>query len=268
MRELEDVIRDTNGHGIFQKRLLYAVLAPLYAFLALQALQKYIFLQPPDHWCYHPMAVNLTADELKNWKECYLPKKADNSYHTCKILLPNIPTRWSTTQFLSLENCPSEAFNAIKDDKRRKSILNSVRVASVDEAVNFVVENCDMKWMYDTSQFSKTLVTDLNWFCDKATNIPTVYTVSLVGGLLGGLLYNYLGDRFGRKYVFWCIVGLLILCNILKVFVTSNYYAFLVMILISDSTVMSIYQLPFSVISEISDEEFRPWAILISWVAW
>ena len=185
MKEIEDVINDINGNGKFQKRLLYGLLLPLYIFLALNTMMVFIIFQSPSHWCKHPMASNLTGEALKEWKECYIPKKNDSSYDMCKIVLPNTPLRWNITRTSKTnggdDNCP------VRDYER------------YGDKADVVIEDCRLSWMYDQSEFTRTIVTDLDWVCGDATNVPNLHSIATVGGLLGGLIFSYLGDQFGRE---------------------------------------------------------------------
>ena len=254
MKEIEDVVDDINGNGKFQKRLLYVLLLPLYIFLALNSMMVFIILQSPPHWCNHPMASNLTGDALKEWKDCYIPKNNDSSFDACKIVLPNIPSRWEMTR-----NSNKNGGNYICPVRDYERYGNGADV---------VIEECKLSWMYDQSEFTRTIVTDLNWVCKDAQNVPNLHTIATVGGLLGGLLFSYLGDQFGRKYVFWCSVGILISSILIKTFLVTQYYVFVVFHALAAAVPLSIYQLPISIMSEISNDEFRSWGIMLSWMAW
>ena len=258
MKELEEIINDIKGDGKFQKRLFYLILVPLFIFLALNTMMQYtILFQSPDHWCKHPMAKDLEGDALEEWKSCYIPKneeKKDGSYDMCKIVLPKSPSRWNITQLPKKTNgdleCPVTEYENHGD------------------SANVVVEACQSSWMYDKTEFSRTIVTDLDWVCSDAAIVPNLHSMSTVGGLVGGLVYSYLGDQFGRKYIFWLVVFIYICALLIKTFLVSQYYVFLVFHLVACSAPLSIYQLPVSLISEISNEKFRSLAILLSWMAW
>ena len=257
MKDLEDVINDIKGNGKFQKRMLYMMLLPLYIFLALNSMMVFVIFQSPTHWCSHPMAENLTGEALEEWKECFIPKdkdKNDGSLDMCKIVLPNIPLRWNITQSQNKKNsgniCP------VKELER------------YGDSADVVTESCKYSWSYDQTEFTRTIVTDLDWVCNDASYVPNLHSIATGGGLVGGLIYCYLGDQFGRKYVFWFVVVAYIASLLVKTFFVSSFYVFVTFHAIASSVPLSIYQLPISIISEVSNEEFRSWAILLSWMSW
>ena len=252
MKDLEEVINDIKGNGKFQKRMLYMMLLPLYIFLALNSMMVFIIFQSPTHWCSHPMAENLTGEALEAWKECFIPTdkdKNDGSFDMCKIVLPNEPLRWNRSQFQNKNLCPVKDMKLYGDNG------------------NFITESCKA-WSYDRKEFTRTIVTDLDWVCDNASIVPNLHSTATFGGLLGGLIYCFLGDQFGRKYVFWCVVGAYIGSLLIRIFFVNQFYVFVTFHAIASSAGLSIYQLPISIISEVSNEEFRSWAILLSWMSW
>ena len=257
MKDLEQVINDIKGNGKFQKRLLYMVLFPLYIFLALNTMQVFIVFQAPPHWCNHPMAENLSEEAMEEWKNCYIPKdteKDDGSYDMCKIILPNIPLRWNITQSPKKKNggniCPVKDFEKYGHE------------------ANVITEGCKHSWKYNQNEFTRTIVTDLDWVCDEAQIVPNLHSISTVGGLIGGLVFSYLGDQFGRKYVFWFVLAIYISSLLIKTFFVTQFYVFIVFHAICAASPLSLYQLPISIISEITDDDFRSWAVLLSWLSW
>ena len=98
--------------------------------------------------------------------------------------------------------------------------------------------------------------------------IPAMYTCSKVGSMIGGVGFNYLGDRFGRKPIFWLTTSMVVLLMTVKTFVSQYYYAYAALKILAATTFISIFQLPFSIICEVSDGDYRTWAILVSWLVW
>ena len=256
MKELEDIITEVGGHGTFQKRLLYLILAPVYFLQPLYWMNELFFLHVPSHWCNPPNIGLLNSLNETRFKECYIPRKEiDNSFDTCKILIHK-----NSLQSDSISQQSSLAFNP--------TFCPSTIKAENPLNTDIVETSCQWGWNFDSSEFTRTLVTDLEWFCDNAYIIPAMYTCSKVGSMIGGVGFNYLGDRFGRKPIFWLTTSMVVLFMTVKTFVSKYYYAYAALKILAATTFISIFQLPFSIICEVSDGDYRTWAILVSWLVW
>ena len=95
-----------------------------------------------------------------------------------------------------------------------------------------------------------------------------MYTCSKIGSMIGGVVFNYLGDRFGRKPIFWMTTFMVVIFMTVKTFLYKYYYVYAAFKILASGTFISIFQLPFSIICEVSDGDYRTWAILVSWLVW
>ncbi|KAK7503285.1 hypothetical protein BaRGS_00005550 [Batillaria attramentaria] len=59
-------------------------------------------------------------------------------------------------------------------------------------------EKCD-RWVYDTSLFSKTAITEFDLVCDDSLLGSHSQTSQMVGYFIGVLVFGAIGDKFGRK---------------------------------------------------------------------
>ncbi|XP_069960305.1 organic cation transporter protein-like [Cherax quadricarinatus] len=84
------------------------------------------------------------------------------------------------------------------------------------------------QWVYDTSVFSATTVTQFDLTCEKAWLRPLGGSMYMTGMLLGAIIIGDLADRFGRRKGILVSV-LLYGCSGVICSVSPNYYMFLLM---------------------------------------
>jgi MFS family permease len=77
-----------------------------------------------------------------------------------------------------------------------------------------------------------------------------------------------LGDLVGRRMIFWITTAVVIVFMAGKTFLAPFFPAYLIFKLIAASSYVATYQLPFSIITEITDASYRSWAIGITCVTW
>lgn len=58
---------------------------------------------------------------------------------------------------------------------------------------------CQSGWTYDNTTFKSTLATEWDLVCDKRRVNRATATIFFMGVMLGGAVFGYLSDRFGRK---------------------------------------------------------------------
>lgn len=70
-------------------------------------------------------------------------------------------------------------------------------------------------------------VTDNNWVCDKATRATDLFTLGVVGIIVGVAIFSTIADYKGRKPSFFICVFLMMCISIITVFVSHSYAAYL-----------------------------------------
>ena len=251
MEDLDQIFEEINGHGKFQKILLYLVFGPMFAFLPLAWNVELLLLNEPEHWCYHQMTDGLNETELALWKKCYVPK--DTANKSCRIYLPDVYTPenedafWNQTSF---DGCPWKDVSTESGEVVRKS------------------SPCKRDWRFEDSEFKRTLVTDYKWVCNTSHRVPEQYTFSQVGILIGSMGLNYLADRYGRKIMIWISLTTIVVPMLAKTFLAQYYYLYTTLNLIVYSGVIAVYQIPTSMLMEVVDESYRSWAMMYTWLIW
>ena len=258
MKDLENIIDEVGGQGIYQQRLLYLVLSPLFFLLPLSWMTEVFYLSVPDHWCFHPMTEHLNETELKAWKKCFLIENADGSFDGCKIPLPNISNFddvWSM----------SSSIDVIMDDACPERKWESLRISNYD----IINATCEKGWSFDQSEFTRTIPTDQKWVCnDKHDYVADLYTYGQAGGIIGGVLFSYIADRFGRRLTFWITTAIICVFMTAKTFLVDQYTVYVILKVVAAACYVSTYQLPATLITEVADPAYRSWTILITWIMW
>ena len=249
MKELDEILVEINGHGKFQKILLYLIFGPISTFLPFAWNAEFLLLHQPHHWCHHQMTKGLNDTELSLWKKCYLPQDPVNK--SCHIYLPDVyetPEKedefWNQTSF---NGCP---WNNISSKNFRKS------------------STCKRDWTYDKSEFQRTVVTDLNWVCNNSGRVQEQYSFNPIGILIGSMGWAYLSDLYGRVKMFWISLTMIVVPLLAKTFLAQYYYVYSILNIIIYSGCFTVYQIPTSMLVEFVDESYRTWAVMYTWLIW
>ena len=262
MEDLDRIFEEINGHGKFQKILLYFVFGPMFAFLPLAWNVELLLLNQVDHWCYHPMTDGLNETELNNWKACFLPIiNEQNKSSSCEINIPTY-TKGNEDNFwdksLNWNTNPKCPWKNTFDQFKNESSENELKYRS----------SCKRNWSYDNSEFKRTLVSDLNWVCNDSNRVQEQFTYSQVGILIGSMGLNFLADRYGRKTMLWISLAIVVIPMLAKTFLVQYYYMYTILNLIVYSGVIAVYQIPTSMLMEVVDESYRSWTMMYTWLIW
>ena len=247
MKELEEIIEEVGGSGRYQKRLLYVVLGPLFFILPLAAVNEIFSLNVPEHWCSHAMQKELDYNETQEWKECFLPPETkpngEMGFSSCKMYQGQGRNwRWRTWR-KDLE-CPKYT-----------------------DIGNKVVD-CPHGWSFSKENFERTAVTDNEWVCENSAAVPHIYAAGTAGAFLGTLVFNYASDAFGRKFIVWITISMIVVFGLIRSFISHIFWLYLALKIIKNSAVIATFQIPFSIMAELADKRYRSWTIGVTAMLW
>uniref|UniRef100_A0A336MA72 CSON007857 protein n=1 Tax=Culicoides sonorensis TaxID=179676 RepID=A0A336MA72_CULSO len=167
----DELLPHVGEYGLYQV-ILFLLLCPFLFFLAFVFMsQMFITLVPNDHWCEINGLKNYDLTDIQI-KEIFIPKIKDNQYSRC--------TRYDVD--------PSKVLNGG---------INMTEIALSQKSWDVI--ECNSGWKYNRTEVSYwSLGMEFNWVCDQAYYPNVAISVYYVGAILGGLLFGYLSDHYGR----------------------------------------------------------------------
>ncbi|XP_053568753.1 solute carrier family 22 member 7 [Bombina bombina] len=164
----EDVLAEVGVFGKFQIVSLIILCLPR-LILPLHFLLHIFISAVPPHYCATGAMRAIENGSQKSPLYIYIPKEADGSYSSCKMYAQ------PQTHLM---------FNRSRQD------INST-----------VVQNCDQGYVFDTSTYTSTTVTQWDLVCEKKGLNQASATFFFIGLTVGSIISGYLSDRFGRRKI-------------------------------------------------------------------
>ncbi|XP_069178058.1 organic cation transporter protein-like isoform X2 [Procambarus clarkii] len=142
-----------------------------------------------------------------------------------------------------------------------RSLLNDTTDHCAEDAFSNSTVPCS-EWVYDTSLFTSTTVSEFELTCDKAWLGPLAGSMYMVGMLVGAITIGDVADRFGRKIGILISVLLLGGGGILSA-VSPNYIMFLLMRLFTGAGGVGLFQVTFVLAVEFVGARYRTFCGII-----
>ncbi|XP_069955570.1 organic cation transporter protein-like [Cherax quadricarinatus] len=170
--------------------------------------QKYVFgISCLGYFIPAMSVISMTFTDNPVKYRCAVPNCDDNSTNYMEIF-----TKWAIPE---------------GDQCLVWTIKNNITDQCQPDVFSNSTTSCS-QWVYDTSLFSATTVTQYDLTCEKAWLRPLAGSMYMTGMLVGAIVIGDLADRFGRKIGILVSALLLGTGGVLST-VPSNYYIFLLM---------------------------------------
>ncbi|XP_072014758.1 organic cation transporter protein-like [Amphiura filiformis] len=232
----EDILEKIGVFGRYQQRL-YLVIC-LRGFCSGMITLMHVFLAGEmDHWCQTPELdiVNCTKWSLDK-DQCIEAKRS--------VATP--PARSDSSY--EYENCKRYNLTGIEPSDWFPGWVTS-------NVTNDTLQ-CDAGWIYDTSQFKTSIVTDFDLVCAKKSLPDLAQSMYFVGVLFSSTFVGAFSDKFGRYKVFLFLIttGAFIIC---MTGLSNSYAMFIIIRALTGVTFFSSNVVGFTLISEIVSPAWR-----------
>ncbi|XP_026475528.1 carcinine transporter-like [Ctenocephalides felis] len=170
--DFDDVLPHIGEFGVYQK-VLFLLMIPYAFFVAfVYFTQIFITVAPEEHWCYVPELAHLTAEERLN------------------LAIPRAAPGEGDKAF-TYSQC-------VRYDVNFTELLENGTLDLVPNP-NWPVRPCDQGWEFDFSEIPYASITaEMEWVCQNAALPSFAQAIFFCGAIVGGLLFGWVADRYGR----------------------------------------------------------------------
>lgn len=251
--DFDDIIDDLGGLGKYQKRLLYFLLGPLFFIMPFPLLHQVFVLHTPLFDCLHPEHISHETVGINKtvWQDLFVPKEMLPTYE----MGPSVCNYYNYSQEM-IDYIKVNYEGLLLDTNATKKIQSDAKLAACSS------------WSYDTSEFTDTAVTENDWVCQKAHYTPDLFTLAVVGLILGTFVFSAVADFFGRKTSFYVGTATVIVFTLCMLPVSHNFQIFAFFKVMAAFGMLPLFQSPLNILCEISNISKRGYVICYACIAW
>ncbi|CAH1169608.1 unnamed protein product [Phaedon cochleariae] len=162
--EFDDLLPYIGEFGIYQK-ILFVLMIPFAFSVAFVYFAQIFITIVPEHWCWVPELANLTAEQRRAFA---IPLGSDGRHDSCSMYDVN----FTELQSRGLLDKPDPSWKVVA---------------------------CRHGWEYNYTEVPySSISTEQDWVCDNSALPSTAQAIFFCGAILGGLVFGWIADRFGR----------------------------------------------------------------------
>ncbi|XP_026479557.1 carcinine transporter-like [Ctenocephalides felis] len=229
----DKVMQSVGDDGAFQKRFNYFYNTAMVALTVMPYINIVMMMAVPDHWCHVP-GRNETNYSLEEWKALTLPReynsKGQIDYSSCNMYNKS----WS------------EETNKIESQ----------------------IIPCQHGYEYDRTWYLSTAPSDQDWVCDRELYVTNTFAIGRAGEVIGTFIFGQLGDRIGRRPVFYLSLITIVTGRLITAFTSSWFIVFITAAFLGSLTSTSVFQSPLIIAMEISRSEDRAHIAMMQSIGW
>jgi len=225
IKDFDDIFKYIGGWGPFQY-LITLGFFPFNFFLGYVYLSPILTMFPPPHWCSVPALSHLSREERK---ELAIPRTETGGYEQCSQYLVD--------------------WNLVLNDSSPQDLKNL-------STTNWDVGACTDGWEYDTENFHRSIVSDLDWVCEDSWIPAFSQSIFFVGAVPGMLFFGWLSDHYGRIPAILSSNLVALVSGIAIPFVTE-YVAFCLLRFMMGIAYNSFFTIPYTLAIEYVEESKR-----------
>ncbi|XP_026912898.1 solute carrier family 22 member 16 isoform X1 [Acinonyx jubatus] len=120
---------------------------------------------------------------------------------------------------------------------------------------------CMDGYVYDKSKWDSTVVTQWDLVCNREWFAKVIQPVFMVGVLLGAMIFGYLSDRIGRRFVLWATSTGIFLFGLAAAF-SFDYYSFMIARFLLAMSGSGYLVVVFVYVTEFIGMKSRTWACI------